>query len=280
MDLALAITTPEVPVQIPVALLTGTFEERLAKARALGYTGVELMAARPGLLDPGRIREQVAREGLRVAAVSSGAVAAVDRLTLLAPGRQTRQRARTRLEALIDFAAGVRAPVLTLGSFRGRLEGMRDMDARGYFRDVLSAGLDRAAGLGVRLVLEPLNRYETDFLRTSAEALDLVAGIGHSQLGLLLDTFHMNIEEASPAECAGRALAAGKLWHVHVADSNRLPPGQGHFDFPGLLARLREGGYAGFLSAELFGKPDPDAAAAATAQALHRWMDPLERRAP
>jgi len=272
MKLALAITTPEVPISIPVALLTGTFEQRLAKARALGCDGVELMASRPGELDSVRIREMVAWEGLSVAAVSSGAVAAVDRITLLARGRQTRKEARTRLEALVDFAAVVQAPVLTLGSFRGRLDGIRDVDARRHFRDVLSAGLDQAARVSIRLVLEPLNRYETDFIHTCADALDLITQIDHPQLGILLDTFHMNIEEASPLEAVRQALAAGKLWHVHLSDSNRLPPGQGHFDFPGLLTLLREQNYAGFLSAELMSRPDWDTAAAAPVQAFRDWM--------
>ena len=83
--------------------------------------------------------------------------------------------------------------------------------------------------------------------------------IGHSHLGLLLDTFHMNIEEPTYAGSIEQVMAAGQLWHIHLGDSNRLPPGQGHIPFGDIIAALRKSGYDGYLSAELFPRPDPDA---------------------
>jgi sugar phosphate isomerase/epimerase len=130
--------------------------------------------------------------------------------------------------------------------------------------ELLHRAADRAAAAGVRLVLEPLNRYESDIVNNAAEGLALLAEVGHDHLGLLLDTFHMNIEEPDYAESIAAVMAVGRLWHVHLGDSNRWPSGYGHIDFAEILLALRRTGYDGYLSAELLPRPDPDEAAAAT----------------
>jgi sugar phosphate isomerase/epimerase len=71
----------------------------------------------------------------------------------------------------------------------------------------------------------------------------------------------MNIDESSWVEPFQRAMAAGKLWHIHVADNTRLAPGRGLIDFAKIIAVLRQIGYTGYLSAEIFAQPDPDSAA-------------------
>jgi sugar phosphate isomerase/epimerase len=81
---------------------------------------------------------------------------------------------------------------------------------------------------------------------------------------LLLDTYHVNIEETSWTEPFRRLMAAGKLWHVHLGDNNRLPPGRGLIDFAAIVATLRQLDYTGWLSAELLARPDPDTAAQQT----------------
>ena len=87
-------------------------------------------------------------------------------------------------------------------------------------------------------MVEPLNRYETDIVCTVEEGLALVEEVGHSHLGLLLDTFHANIEEATFDVALAAAAQAGRLWHVHIGDSNRLPPGCGHIDFAAIVRTL------------------------------------------
>ena len=136
--------------------------------------------------------------------------------------------------------------------------------ARARLATILREAATEAAAQGVRLALEPLNRYETDLVHTVAEGLDFIQEIDHPAVGLLLDTYHVNIEESSWTEPFRQAMAAGLLWHVHVGDNNRLPPGRGLIDFGAILATLRAIGYDGYLAAELLGRPDPDAAAAET----------------
>jgi len=124
---------------------------------------------------------------------------------------------------------------------------------------------DAAGRLGVRLALEPLNRYETTLINTAAEGLALIEEVGAPNLGLLLDTFHMNIEEPS---IEGSIQACGQhILHFHVADSNRWAPGAGHLDFGSILAALRATGYDGWISGEFM--PVPDAATASQAAMAH-----------
>jgi sugar phosphate isomerase/epimerase len=105
-----------------------------------------------------------------------------------------------------------------------------------------------AADNGVELVLEPLNRYSTPFCATARDALKVVRLVKSDSLGILLDTFHMNIEEDSfkaAVQSAGRLLG-----HTHFADNNRKLPGFGHVDFHTIVKSLRKIGYAKYVSFE------------------------------
>jgi 5-keto-L-gluconate epimerase len=268
MKISLAITTPEVTAPVSVALLSGSWEEKLKKAALFGFDGVELMTVEPPTLDSAAVLRAVRAYGLEAAAVASGAIFAATGISLLAKDASIRRTAVERLDELINLAAAVEARVVTLGSFRGRVAWYEQPDGADYLSDVLSAAANRAAREGVYLAIEPLNRYEIDFIQNASQAIQFAGQVNAPHLGVLLDTFHMNIEEASPFASVDQALSAGLLFHVHVADSNRRPPGQGHFDFPELVERLRSGGYAGYLSAELFPYPDPDRAAQAVAEHL------------
>jgi sugar phosphate isomerase/epimerase len=275
MKLSVVTTTPEVHAPVPVALLSGSFPERLEKAVQLGYAGVELMALRPADLDGADIAAQVSYCGLTIAAIASGAIAILDKLTLLARDRETGAAAEQRLHQLIDLAAAARAPLVTIGGFRGRLANAAWTDAQGaraHLVTILRRAAERAAAAGVRLALEPLNRYESDIINNAEEGLALLEEVEHKNLGLLLDTFHMNIEEAQYDASIRRVAGAGRLFHIHLGDSNRLAPGQGHLDFPTILTSLCAVGYHGYLSAELLALPSGDAAAANTAQHMRSLL--------
>jgi len=263
MKLSLAIQTPEVPLLVPVALLTGTWEEKLAKVARLGVQGVDLMTVDPDALDAAALRASLQRHSLHAAAIGSGAVTFATGMALLHADPAQAAEARRRLDGMIRLAAALGAPLVTIGSFRGRLA-QGGTAARARLAAILREAATEAAAQGVRLALEPLNRYETDLVHTVAEGLDFIQEIDHPAVGLLLDTYHVNIEESSWTEPFRQAMAAGLLWHVHVGDNNRLPPGRGLIDFGAILETLRAIGYDGYLAAELLGRPDPDAAAAET----------------
>ncbi|MSU73302.1 MAG: sugar phosphate isomerase/epimerase [Opitutus sp.] len=272
MKLSVCVQTDEVPGTIPVALFSGSFAERARKAGAAGADGLELMPVNPGSLDAASLVATLRENRLEVAAISSGAIAFATGVTLLHPDTGIAARAQVLLRDLIALAAAVGAPLVTIGSFRGRLAPVGTA-GRTRLAALLREGAEIGRQAGVRLVLEPINRYELDLVNTAAEGLAFIDVVGHLSLGLLLDTFHGNIEESSWTEPLRAALAAGKLWHVHVGDNHRLAPGRGVIDFPAIVRTLRAGGYQGFLSAELLARPDGDTAARQTLSHLRPLLE-------
>ena len=145
-----------------------------------------------------------------------------------------------------------------LGVMTGR---RRTQDEWKWAVDALQAAARRGQDLGVTLCIEPLNRFETYFLNTQADAALLVRDVGAPNVKIHFDTFHANIEEQHPAESL-RAIAK-ELGHVHISENDRGIPGTGHIDWRGVLSTLRDIGYNGWLTIESFAQPEPDLAAAA-----------------
>jgi sugar phosphate isomerase/epimerase len=253
----------------PLALLSGTFEEKVRKAAALGYDGIELMVRDPAGLDWGYVKRTLDAAGLQTPQVVTGELFGADGLCLVTPDDELYRRALTRTQSVIDFA-GYLGAMVNIGRVRGRLEGLAAENPWSEAVERLGHLAAYAAQRSVRISLEPLNRYETDFILNVADGMRMLADLQCDNVGLMLDVFHMNIEEAS----IERSLqAAGdRCWHVHIADSNRHYPGAGHLDFDGVFAALRAMGYAGYVSAELFPLPDPDTAARETIAFVQRQL--------
>ena len=116
-----------------------------------------------------------------------------------------------------------------------------------------------AKTFGIRLALEPINRYETTLINNVEQGMDLIEHVGAENFGFLLDTFHMNIEEPSIEKSIRKC--GKRIFHFHLADSNRWYPGAGHINFQSILTALKDTGYQGFISGEFLPKPDVDTAA-------------------
>jgi D-psicose/D-tagatose/L-ribulose 3-epimerase len=114
---------------------------------------------------------------------------------------------------------------------------------------------------GVTMAVEPLNRFETFFLNTADDARELADAVSQPRVGILLDTFHANIEEKSIG--AAVELLRGHLVHVHACENDRGIPGTGHVEWPELFQALRKTNYNGWLVIESFGFAIPEIAAAA-----------------
>lgn len=241
-------------------LFAGRIDAGIRIAAELGYDAVELSLHDPSRQDLGPILEGIRRAGLRVSAIATGQVYYTDGLSLADPHFEVRANAVFRIRSFIEAAAPLQAYVI-LGGIRGRLEGPPEgwPELRSQAVSAIALCVQHAEKYGVRLLLEPINRYETNFVNTIEEALLIIKEIGSPHLGLLADTFHMNIEEASLAESL--RLAHGQLGYVHVVDSNRRAPGAGHLDFVEIVGALREIGYHGFLAAEILPAPDDCTAA-------------------
>ena len=144
-----------------------------------------------------------------------------------------------------------------LGRFSGR--GPTD-DERDRAVEVLKAAGAYAARSGVRISVEPLNRFECYFLNTAGQAADLVKRVGAPNVGYLYDTFHFNIEEDSITDVIPSTI--GQINHVHISENNRGVPGAGHIDFPAVFKALKRVDYGGWMTIESFGSALPDLAAA------------------
>jgi len=127
--------------------------------------------------------------------------------------------------------------------------------------DGLAAAARHGEDLGVMLCVEPINRFETYFLNTQADAAKLVHSIGAPNVKVHFDTFHANIEERHPIDSL-RSIAP-ELGHVHISENDRGTPGTGHTDWRGVFSTLKDIGYDGWLTIESFAQPEPDLAAAA-----------------
>ena len=237
-----------------------------AAAAAHGFDAVEIFPVDAESFPSAELRACLAREGLALAAVGTGAGWLRQGLHLCHPEAEIRRRARDFIAAIVDVAADLGAPAI-IGSMQGSAgAGMTRDEALDHLAAALVELGDRAARRGQPLCYEPLNRYETDLFNRQAEAAAFLDERGIGPVRLLGDLFHMSIEEADPA---GAIVAVGKrLGHVHWADSNRRAMGLGHTAAAPIAAALRQIGYGGFLSAEIVPLPSPDAACAATMASL------------
>ena len=237
------------------------------KAAELGFDGVEVFAPDARAL-AGDLRRLLNDHGLKLAAAGTGAGWVKHKLTLTSPDAAVRRAARDFIRSIISAAGELGAPAI-IGSMQGRwVDPVSRDDALLNVEDALNDLEDAAAGYGVPLLYEPLNRYETNLLTGVAEAAGFVRALQLSNTKVLADLFHMNIEEA---DMAASIREAGPLTgHVHWADSNRRPAGLGHTDFAPIAAALRDIGYAGYISAEALPYPDSESAARRTIQAFRK----------
>jgi sugar phosphate isomerase/epimerase len=248
-------------------------ETSLGKASALGFDGVELALLRPDQIDADRIEVLLDELGLEIPMISSGQVFAEGGLCFTSPDRKTRGRAVSRIKGLIDTAGRFRSMV-NIGRVRGPLEpGQPRRVSEDRFLDALKEVAVYAEPKGVVIALEPVNRYEINFINRLEEAAEMIDRLGRPNVKIMPDVFHMNIEDAS----IGGSLMAFRdyIGYVHFADSNRFAPGMGHLNFPDIISVLKAIQYSGYVTAEILPYPDPDTAAARAAGYL-RALIPKE----
>ena len=257
MKLSLVLSTHAAKFQ--AVAYKGDFEQNVAKIASYGFDGVEPAVRDPGLVDHDSLIAAVAAHGLEIPAIGTGQAWGEEHLSLTDPNPLVRRQAVTRIAAQVPLARTAGALII-IGLVRGIIqEGVRESQAREWMYAGFSECVEIAAGEGVRIAFEPLNRYETQLLNTAEESLELIDRVGADNLGLLLDTFHMNIEEPSIEQSI--EACGDRIFHFHVADSNRWYPGAGHLDFRRILEALFSTGYSGFVSGEFMAVPDADTAA-------------------
>jgi sugar phosphate isomerase/epimerase len=240
------------------------------QAAEVGFDAIELFPPSPDTVKPDELRRLLDKHNLKLAAVGTGGGWVVHHLRLTGPEPQERQRARTFVKSMIDFAGPLGAPVI-IGSMQGR---WADGTNRETALEYLSAGLnelgEHARQHNVPLIFEPLNRYETNLINTLADGVQLLMSLDTNNVKLLGDLFHMNIEEIDIATALRGA--QGHLGHMHLVDSNRRPAGHGHIDYAPIAKALCAIGYEGYLSAEALPWPTSREAADQTIATVRRWF--------
>jgi sugar phosphate isomerase/epimerase len=237
-------------------------------AAQLGFDAVEIFPPAANAIDVAELQSLLDHHRLKVAAIGTGAGWVIHKWSLTHPDPEVRQRARDFIRAIIDVAAGFGAPAI-LGSMQGKVEGeVAREQALGWLAEALEDLGEHAAAHGQPFLYEFLNRYETNIFNRVAPTVAFLRGLKTRGVKVLADLFHMNIEEADPAG----AIRAGRDWigHVHFADSNRQAIGLGHTRIEPIIAALREIGYEGYLSAEIFPLPDAVIAARQTMESFRR----------
>ncbi len=281
MKLSIVLSTHA--AQFAAVAFKGDFEGNVTKIAGWGYDGVELAIRDPRLVDGDELLRVVSAHGLAIPAISTGQAWGEEGLSFTDPDPAVRAAAVERVKSHIPFVAQAGAAcgersrtVIIIGLLRGVIKPGVDHDqAMDWLVEALQACCAAAQSSGfasldsardrqdrphdVRLALEPINRYETTLINTVVQGLELLERVGADNLGLLLDTFHMNIEEPVIEESI-RA-CGDRIFHFHVADSNRWYPGAGHLDFVSILDALFATGYRGFVSGEFMPMPDADTAA-------------------
>ena len=269
MKLSVAVADSQAP---PNAFVVWRgFDESIRKAAELGYHGVELALKEAHEVDPASLDRLLASSKLEVSCISTGQVYAVLGLYLTHPDSSARERVLEVFRGLVDLASE-HGRLINVGRARGFYQdGQPPEETEQLFVDMARRICDMAAPKNVTLMIEPVNRYEINFVNSVDEAAGLLSRVDRGNAGIMPDVFHMNIEDARIGDALFRN--AGMIRYVHLADSNRLAPGQGHLDFDDVFDGLRRARWDGWVSIEILPKPDPDTAARQAAQFILPMLD-------
>ncbi len=254
------VATSSGPTGFGPMLFAGNVRECVAVSQELGFDGIEISMRAPEELERRELEALLRGSHLRLAALASG------RAFLRTGSRcrpATRRCGRARYSASTTsptMRATFGAPVI-VGLVRGKTADDGDPEAAmARFVESMRECADHAASAESGLVVEAINRYETTLLNTAAQTVAAVERIARPNVRVLLDVFHMNIEEVSLGDAIR---ATGEhLGHFHIVDSNRRAAGMGHIAYDDIVAALTGIGYEGWLSAEILPLPDDRAAAA------------------
>lgn len=259
---------------------TGQHLHLFQEIKAMGFDFIELLVPEPeDGIDLGQARSALADAGLGV--VLAARVTPQRSIASEDPG--ARQGGLDYLKSCIDSADAVGATIIggpLYGEpmvFAGRPPLPRSADDMRARADRMIAGLAEVAPLaraaGQVFAVEPLNRFETDMLNTTQQGIALVDAVGDAGLGLMLDTFHLNMEDQSIADAI--RLAGKRIVHFQANENHRGFPGTGNMDWPAIMRALHQVGYSGPVSLEPFRRDDQR-----LALPIAHWRAPAEDETP
>lgn len=223
----------------------------IAKAKRIGFDVFEMGAEQPELIDLDAVKralEENEMDATVCPAVGPGR-------DLSSDDRQIRESTMSYLKWCVNAAEKIEAHLIvgalysSVGKARACPPEERQAERKRAVLGLQELGA-YAGDRGIRIALEPINRFEIDMINTVDQALELLSEIDSPHVGLLLDSFHMNIEEKDTKAAILRA--GDKLFHFHSNENDRGVPGTGQVDWQGIKEGLQEINYQGALTIEAF----------------------------
>jgi len=226
------------------------FDADLACLHQTGYDSVELQIADPSEMDEPRLRASLSAVGFEMCAFQTGGTYATRGNCLCTADAAVRQRTENLLRAFVDLA-GRFGSVIVFGSLQGQKRFEPNLAVgRRRIVEVMTRIGRYATSRNVRIAYEPVNHLETDYFNRIADVAELIRRLDEPGLALMVDTFHMNIEEVSvPAPLTA---ISDVLAHVHISETSRDVLSRGHLGTQAFLQELRRIGYQGVCSVGVY----------------------------
>ena len=248
---------------MPQIMFSGDLDRRAAILAEMGYDGLDLFIPQPKEANGAAIARSLEKNGLGVSMLAAAGDIMADGLFLNTEYPAELDKLLERAQFHLELCALLGA-MPNIGFIRGKHPAGNDPKAKSASLARMAEGTrrycDLARGFGVEVLLEPICRYEINSINTTAQGLELIHLAGNpANLGLLLDLFHMNIEEQSL--CAALVHAGTRIRHVHFVDNTRAVPGRGCLPLADIVGILRGLDYQGYLGLEAIPGDCPEAEA-------------------
>lgn len=266
LKLAYVVATPDLKVPEGGMVFQGNFSESFSLLKKHDFDGMEMMVRDPSELNLDEIERLSRSFGIEIPVICTGEIYGRDRISFMDPVEDIRLEALSRTRAVIRLAAVFGAKV-NIGRLRGKYYSHIPKEiSEEWMYSAFARISEFAEEKDVILVLEPATHVYTNCITSTQEGVEVVKRVGSENFRLMTDLFHMNLEDESMEE--GFSKASPYLEHIHLCDSNRCPPGMGVFDFPMIMDLIKDTGYDGYVSAEVFQEPDQYSAIEMTSKAL------------
>ncbi|MCM0650924.1 sugar phosphate isomerase/epimerase [Clostridium swellfunianum] len=259
MKLCYQVATPDVSIVPSVTAFQGKLSHSFGRLGELGYDGVELMTLNPLELNWDEVRKEAEKNRLDVVLVCTGEIFGQKKLSFMDKNAEVRQNARARVKEIIDFASYLGA-YINIGRVRGQYTDELPKEVSyGYAIDAFKDISEYAGKKEVKIALETVTIMQTNFINTVEEAVKVIKDVDNEYFRLMMDIFHLNIEEKDMFETI-KNYAEYNI-HVHLADNNRRYPGHCGLNFEKIIKAFKEVGYDGAFCTEIFQIPDQESAA-------------------
>ena len=260
-------------VEKGLSLFPGDLEKAFSVAKELGFDGIEISVADPEEISLAKVKNLASKYQVEISAIATGGAAVRDGLIFSSPDKSIRKAAVQRIKKHMEFASHFNA-VVVIGLIKGWINSSSTyFQSEGYITECLRECNEYAGekGVGVDVALEPINRFQEDFFHSILDCKEYLDRIKFSNVKMMIDSFHMNIEDANMWE--NMRQAKEYIVHVHYSDNNRLAPGMGHFDFLKMTKVLKEIDYKGYISVEILPVPDSYTAAKQTINSMKSYLN-------